>query len=90
MNNSAYRRPLVDLDLTPEVVDHAATETLTVTAPFMSPKVRARIYSIAGATGVIYIAAAPLVGGIIGDALGLIGAAAAAASSVTALSHISG
>lgn len=90
MNKPVYRTPIVQPDLSPETVDHAITETLTVAAPFLSVKVRARIYTVAGAIGVICIAAAPVVGGLIGDVLGGIGAAATAASSVTALSHISG
>lgn len=57
--------------------------------PFLPPKLRAAIYAIAGFIAIAAAAAAPVVGGVIGEVLSIIGASAAAIIGTTALSHVS-
>lgn len=69
--------------ITPAVAAVAA-----VAAPFIPAKIRAVIYSIAGTVSVIALALSPVLGGTVGVVLGIVGAAAAAVTTATALSHI--
>jgi len=64
------------------VIEHAAE-------PFIPAKVRATIYSVAGFVAIAAAAAAPVAGGVVGEVLSIVGAAAAAIVGTTALAHVS-
>lgn len=85
--NLATQKPLVDPD--PTQLEPALEGVLVNAGPFLPAKVRAAIYGVGTPIGAACVAVAPLVGGTIGDVLGIAGAAVVAALGATALSHVS-
>lgn len=73
----------------PSKIPAAVGATEKAVERFLSPKVRAGIYAVAGVIAVVAGAAAPVFGGVVGDTLGVVAAAAAAVVGSTALSHVS-
>lgn len=80
------KKPVIDPDLSkiPEVTG----DIEKAVEPFIPAKVRAGIYSVCGVIAVAATGAAEVVGGTVGEVLGIVGAAAAAVVGTTAISHI--
>lgn len=82
-------KPIINPDVSPEAVAKAASDTAQAASPFLPAKARAIIYAVAGAIGLASPSVGLVLGGQVGDALIVIGAAATAITGVTALSHVS-
>jgi hypothetical protein len=81
--------PIISPDLSEGAVDNAVTIITEQAEPFLSKKVRATIYTVAGLIAVVGVSIAPVIGGTVGTIIDGISAAAAAITSVLAVSHIS-
>ena len=81
--------PVVAPDLSNETVDKALVTLTETAAPFLSPKVRAAIYTVGGLVAVVAAAVSPVIGGTVSIVLDSVAAAATALVSAIALGHIS-
>jgi hypothetical protein len=85
---AAAPKPIVAPDLSPEVIAAAETAIIGEVNPYIPAKVRAAVYTAAGAIIVVFPPIAAVVGGEVGSILTAIASAAGIAASTLAVSHI--